>query len=165
VFSGNDPHMKDIFFFVIVPVIAALSGAILMPLIEAIRRSRESTYDDKQSVRGKYNCHWYVDESSGERLYAQDTVEIKKITGSKLFAAGRDPRFYYNLEGNISRGGILAFYYIIINKPMSLTGSLTLMINPSGSKLEGRWYGYVSEGRLLGGRVVWDRVPDIETRP
>ena len=153
--------MKEYILAVVVPILAAIVGAIFLPLIAVLRRSKEPTYDDKQSVLGRYSCDWYVDEPAGERLYTSDVVEICTIKGSRLFANGRDARFHYKLEGNISRGGVLAFYYIIVERPMSLTGSLTLVIDPLGSTLTGRWFGFVSEGQLTGGRVIWKRSPTV----
>lgn len=155
--------MKDIIFYVVVPIVAALAGGLSVPFVNMLKHRRDATYDDKQSLIGKYSCDWYIESAGSEKLYTADVVEIEKIAGSRLRARGKDKRFSYRLEGNVSRGGVVAFYYIIINKPMSLTGSLTMTVNAAGSELKGRWCGYITEEELACGRVVWKRFPDFDS--
>ncbi|RYF93355.1 MAG: hypothetical protein EON95_09235 [Caulobacteraceae bacterium] len=156
--------MKDIILYGLIPIVASVIGAIVLPLVKQFRKTLSSSFDDRQSLIGSYTCSWFIEDNGNEVLYAEDVVSITKIDTSKFEGSGKDPRFTYSLSGNISRGGIVSFIYVIINKPMSLTGSGTMIVNPAGSILEGRWYGYVSEGRLDGGLVRWKRIPDIGNR-
>jgi hypothetical protein len=156
----HSEFVKDMLLLGVVPIIAAILGAATMPLFHALKRSLGPTFDDRQSLIGKYSCDWYIGEKEAETLYVTDHVEVDKIQGSRFGGNGTDSRFNYKLHGNISRGNVIAFYYIIHNRQLSLTGSGTLRMNPMGSQLEGKWYGYVSEDKLAGGRVVWRRIPD-----
>ena len=79
------------------------------------------------------------------------TADIKGIRGE-----GRDDKGIYAIEGQLSDHGIASMFYGYRGKP--LNGVLILQPSPEGDEYHGRWAGYIREGRIITGRVVWKRV-------
>jgi len=48
-------------------------------------------------------------------------------------------------------------FYGYVKSP--LNGVLILQPNAQGMEYTGRWSGYLKEGRVAGGTVIWKRVP------
>ncbi len=141
-----------------IAILSAIVGAAIVPVFIYVRDRMKPSYDDRQSLVGRWACKWYIGSGSEERLYVEDKVEINSIVNSRFKGMGDDPKAVYKLEGYISRGSVISFYYITLSKRISLTGSGTLRMNNMGSKLEGCWYGYLQEDLMDGGRVVWERM-------
>jgi hypothetical protein len=138
-----------------------LAGAALTvfsePLLDVLRLGRMSMVD----VSGKWDATWYVEEAGKEKLYASDCIEINNHRGVRFKGKGLDLRSGYIIRGRINSHGIVTFSYDSQERSFALVGGGVLLLNAKATELTGVWHGYVQEGKLVGGRVVWrsERMP------
>ena len=145
-------------------VAGTVAGAALtafgQPLMEIVSLGRVSMLD----LSGKWDATWYVDESGSEKLYASDCVEIERHRGVRFKGKGIDLRTGYVIRGRINSHAIVTFSYDSQERSFALVGGGILLPDAKGEELTGLWHGYVQEGKLVCGRVVW-RSQRMQSRP
>ena len=130
------------------------------PLLEVLRLGRLSMLD----LSGKWDATWYVQEAGQEKLYASDCIEIAPYRGVRFKGKGVDLRSGYVVRGRLNSQGIVTFSYDSQERRFALVGGGVFLPNAKATELTGLWHGYVQEGKLAGGRVVW-RSQRLSDRP
>jgi len=135
------------------------------------RKSRAARNAAVPDVRGTWHCQWFDDEGDPDNPKIEDTVVIDKWASDGRFAAvGDQPEFLLNypITGEVDPSRLVTLEYRAANYPYEPNrGVACLLVSRDGARMEGKWYGRRSTGKLGGGRAVCTRIaaaPEEETR-
>lgn len=110
--------------------------------------------DDLKRLLGEWEAVWYV-SNGAEKEYIKDRLRITRIAGDKIIGEGKDDKGTYLLEGKYTTGHLINLTYKYQGNVNILTGGLILKVNPIMTECNGKWYGYVKEDCIVGGKVTW----------
>jgi len=97
-----------------------------------------------------------VSRSNGKEIeYDRDRIEITGVSGIRIMAKDIDAKGTYSINGRYNAGRIISFIYEFEGNINLLTGGGVLELDPLMNECEGRWHGYVKEGKIIGGRLHW----------
>ena len=120
-------------------------------------KARRLGPDRSGSMLGEWSGTWWLGDDETAQPYVQaDIIKISDARNRQVHGEGRDEKGTYVIEGHVSEHGIVSMFYGY--RKMSLNGVCILQPSPQADKYHGRWYGYIKEGRIDGGSVVWNRI-------
>ena len=118
------------------------------------QRTRLRSKDkDISNLKGRWDAKWYLDGE--EEPYVDDEIVIEEIVGNEVHGHGMDTKGTYDFEGLFLRG-VLSLVYNYRNFPMA--GVVVLKVGLRGRNAKGKWYGYLVEDRIDGGKVTWKKL-------
>jgi hypothetical protein len=147
--------MQAVFVLIgaVVGTIAHIGGQELWQAYKARRLGA----DRSRSIVGEWSGTWWLGNDESEPPYVlADNINITSASNREVHGEGHGEKGTYVIDGHVSEHGIVSMFYGY--RKMSLNGVCILQPSPQADKYTGRWYGYIKEGRIDGGSVVWNRV-------
>ncbi len=156
-FSGT-----ELWFGAIATVAGGILGALAQPVASAWLETRKTPNLDLPDIVKKWNATWYVDHADGqyteEQEYTTEPIRINKQRGAFFEGVAHskiDQGVTYQIRGRFNSHGIVTFSYDAGTFGNALVGGGILKANATYTEYEGRWHGFVREGVLASGHVVW----------
>lgn len=104
-------------------------------------------------LKGRWDSKWYLEGE--DNPYVNDNIYIEEIDGNEIFGKGEDLKGVYEFEGLYLRG-VLSLVYKYRNYPMA--GVIVLKVGLRNKTAKGKWYGYLVEDEINGGKVEWEKI-------
>jgi len=120
-------------------------------------RKEDKPLPDISGLQGTWKSTWYLE--GDKEPYVEDHVWIEGIKENKVQGHGEDEKGLYNFEGFYERG-VLTLVYKYVDRGYSLAGVIVLEVGALSKKAEGKWYGYLIEGKINGGSVEWEKLSE-----
>lgn len=126
-----------------------------MAMVEHKRARLHVSDVDIGGLQGHWRASWYLEGDHDP--YVEDDVWIDEIKGNEVYGRGKDNKGTYEFEGLHLRG-VLTLVYKYTEEGYSLAGVIVLKVGPRSKTARGKWYGYLVEDEINGGKVVWSKV-------
>jgi len=147
---------------IIISLAIGVAGSIIAYLVIIFISNRWQAFilakTEIGKLKGQWSAEWFIGIGTERKSYIQDRVDIQKVKGSKIIGKGEDIKGTYRLNGNYSLPNIITLTYKYEKSRNFLTGVVILKIDPLGKRCEGIWYGFLKEGIINGGDVIWSQL-------
>ena len=134
-------------------IVAAAIGA-LAPEIKALLTGKVRTNSD---LVGKWSCGWTVEQKTDEP-HIDDIVQVSRVWGEKLWARGVNTKYGdYKITGRVSRSLLVTLHYEGLEQRQPLGGVVIMKLNAMRNEMNGRWYEYGRDEKIVGGPTTWKK--------
>jgi hypothetical protein len=146
----------------VIAAIIGAGGAIVVAVVTAFAPELKILLAGKARTNsdliGKWNCTWHVRRESGENNTINDVVKISKVWGENLWAPGVNTvSGDYKITGRVSRSYLVTLHYEGDGRRQPLGGVVILKLNSTRDSMNGYWYQYGLEERIVGGSTTWTK--------
>lgn len=135
-------------------------GTVIGACIQAFGMPMLSRHVKKQSNTRQYLWRgtWVVDTPEDRKQTIHDEIRIEILPDKQIIGSGNAKGYgKYEIRGRDSRFAMILYYFGIAYKE-DVAGVAFIPWKPKGDKLKGNWTQLDSDGAVLDGTVVLERI-------
>lgn len=141
----------------IIGAAGAVIGAALKTVAPELRLLVTGRLRTNADLLGTWKCTWTVSPDARAK-YIDDIVTISKVRGEEFWAKATNTQYgAYKLRGRISRSSLVTLHYESVQQRQTLGGVVIMKLNATRDAMNGYWYEYGREEKIVGGATVWTK--------
>ena len=137
----------------------AVFGAVALIALQELWQRYKARPGSERTwfIVGDWVGSWWLGDDESQPLYVREhDISITSADNAQIRGTAKDSKGTYLLEGNASEHGIVSMFYAYRDLP--LNGVVILKPSPTADEYAGHWLGYLQEGTIGGGKVIWQKL-------